>query len=77
MKRNPSLNRVIAANIEGELKLRNMKHRDFAKKIGIGQSALSNKMTGRAPWTDENMELTCRALKIPIINLVTRREEQE
>ena len=70
-----SLNRIIAANVAGQMKLLDLKNRGLAKKIGICRSALSNKMTGKAPWTDENLERISRSLKIPIEQLVTPRNQ--
>lgn len=74
-QRKVSLNRIIAANVACQMKLLDMKNKDLAKKIGIGHSALSNKMTGKAPWTDENLERISRSLKIPIEQLVTKRNQ--
>lgn len=75
-QRKVSLNRIIAANVACQMKLLDMKNKDLAKKIGIGHSALSNKMTGKAPWTDENLERISRSLKIPIEQLVTPRNRE-
>lgn len=74
-QRKVSLNRIIAANVAGQMKLLDIKNKDLAKKIGIGHSTLSNKMTGKAPWTDENLERISRSLKIPIEQLVTPRNQ--
>ena len=74
-QRKVSLSRIIAANVAGQIKLLDMKNKDLAKKIGISHSALSNKMTGKAPWTDENLERISRSLKIPIEQLVTKRNQ--
>ena len=35
-QRKVSLNRIIAANVAGQMKLLDMKNKDLAKKIGIG-----------------------------------------
>ena len=74
-QRKVSLNRIIAANVACQMKLLDMKNKDLAKKIGICHSAFCNKMTGKAPWTDENLERISRSLKIPIEQLVTKRNQ--
>lgn len=75
-QRKVSLNRIIAANVAGQLKMLDMKNKDLAKKIGIGSTTMTNKMTGKAPWTDENLERISRSLKIPIEQLVTQRNRE-
>ena len=41
----------------------------FARAMGMHPATLSKKMAGKVPWTDDEMQLACQLLGVPLDRL--------
>lgn len=61
---------AVAANIRAEAARAGIRQRELAKRMGMSQAAVSDRYTGRTPWTLEEVETATRVFGVTVSDLV-------
>jgi antitoxin component HigA of HigAB toxin-antitoxin module len=64
------LSQAIAAAVREHLRRRDIRQIDLVPVLGLSQPALSSRLTGRTPFTLENLERLADHLGIPVTELL-------
>ena len=61
----PTLRSVVPDNIRAEMARRRISQQALAEALGVTQQAVSQKLSGRRPLTDQEITVAARLLDVP------------
>lgn len=76
-KKSISLHDIICGNVGNLMSRYNLNQKEFAEKVGIKPSTLSERMNGNACWKDAELSAICDKFKVTPVVLVRDNLQEE